>query len=131
MPTTVDRNAYSSSTHVALMAALLAEGGAPVAATFTAQGSALQCTLRGVGYSLTPSALVRQPQPTAPEKTANAYSVLYGSKLGAVDALVVADDGRVFESIAAYEADGSPLCDLADADPRAAIVARLLAAVPA
>jgi hypothetical protein len=76
-------------------------------------------------------AVVRQPQPTAPEKTANAYSVLFGSKLGAVDALVVADDGRVFESIAAYEADGSPLCDLADADPRAAIVARLLAAVPA
>lgn len=131
MTTTVDRNAYSSSTHVALMAALLAEGGAPVAASFTAQGADVLATLQGERFALMPSAMIRRPHPTAPDQIANVYSLRHGPRAGADDALVVADDGRVFDSIAAYEADGSPLCDLADADPRAAIAARLLAAVPA
>lgn len=127
----IDRNSFASATHASLLAALLAEGGAPVAASFTSQGSVLLATLQGATYSLTPSALIRRPQPTTPDLTANAYSLRYGPKAGADDVLVVADDGRVFDSIAAYEADGVPLCDLADADPRAAIAAHLLAEVPA
>lgn len=119
--------------HATLIAALTAAGGAHVAARFDHEGDTLTCAMLGREFVLIPElqAVINGPGPAD-------SAIVYGTRAragavgsGAADVLAVTDDGRVYAGTQAFHTGAAPLCSLSDADPRSAIVAHLVATLPA
>lgn len=129
--TVAARIASASTSHASLVAALLAGGGAPVDASFTASGSALLCEILGATYSITPTRLDCRTPPNGPTLHGTVYGMRFAAEAGTDEAFVIDETGGVYASAADFRIGVAPICNLADADPRAAIVAHLLATLPA